>query len=73
MLKLGSVSCLAFSLALALWSGAARAQQVPVGEIYTTQSVVTGFDERNRPLGFRLCFADVLVKAMLLSRYGRST
>jgi hypothetical protein len=35
---------------------------VPVAEIYTTQAVVTGFDERNRPLGFRLCFNDVLVK-----------
>jgi hypothetical protein len=44
-----------------LWS-AAHAQRVPVSEIYTTQSVVTGFDERNRPLGFRLCFDDVLVK-----------
>lgn len=67
MLKCGSVSCLvsclAFCLAFALWSAAARAQPVPAGEIYTTQSVVTGFDERNRPLGFRLCFDDVLVKA----------
>jgi len=32
-------------------------------DIYTTQAVVTGKDERNRPLGFRLCFEDVLVKA----------
>lgn len=63
MLKLGSVSCHACCLAIALWSGGARAQPVPVTEIYTTQSVVTGFDERNRPLGFRLCFDDVLVKA----------
>jgi hypothetical protein len=62
MLKRGSVSCLAFALAFALWSATARAQPVPVTEIYTTQSVVTGFDERNRPLGFRLCFDDVLVK-----------
>ena len=32
-------------------------------DIYTTQAVVTGKDERNRPLGFQLCFEDVLVKA----------
>jgi hypothetical protein len=44
-------------------SPAAWAQQVPVTELYTTQVVVTGSDERNRPLGFRLCFNDVLVKA----------
>ncbi|MFZ0987729.1 MAG: DUF2066 domain-containing protein [Xanthobacteraceae bacterium] len=31
-------------------------------DIYTTRAVVTGTDERNRPLGFRLCFEDVLVK-----------
>jgi hypothetical protein len=31
-------------------------------EIYTTRAVVTGKDERNRPLGFKLCFEDVLVK-----------
>lgn len=36
---------------------------VPIEDIYTTQAVVTGKDERNRPLGFRLCFEDVLVKA----------
>jgi hypothetical protein len=52
-------TCFSFMVCL----GAARAQPVPAGEIYTTQSVVTGFDERNRPLGFRLCFDDVLVKA----------
>jgi hypothetical protein len=45
-----------------LWP-AAQAEPVPVTELYTTQAVVTGFDERNRPLGFRLCFNDVLVKA----------
>ena len=56
-------SIIATSLALASSIIAARAQPVPVSEIYTTQSVVTGFDERNRPLGFRLCFDDVLVKA----------
>lgn len=32
-------------------------------DIYTTQAVVTGKDERNRPLGFKLCFEDVLVRA----------
>ena len=36
---------------------------IPFDQIYTTVSVVTGSDERNRPLGFRLCFDDVLVKA----------
>lgn len=59
MIKLIVATCAAFTL----WTGAATAQPVPADEIYTTQSVVTGFDERNRPLGFRLCFDDVLVKA----------
>lgn len=36
---------------------------IPLEDIYTTQAVVTGKDERNRPLGFQLCFEDVLVKA----------
>jgi hypothetical protein len=54
---------LALAAFLFLLSPAARAQQVPVTELYTTQAVVTGSDERNRPLGFRLCFNDVLVKA----------
>jgi hypothetical protein len=53
---------LALAAFLSLFCPAARAQQVPVTELYTTQSVVTGSDERNRPLGFRLCFDDVLVK-----------
>ena len=35
----------------------------PIEDIYTTRTIVTGKDERNRPLGFRLCFVDVLVKA----------
>ncbi len=30
--------------------------------LYTAHALVTGEDERNRPLGFRLCFEDVLVK-----------
>jgi len=47
-------------------AGAAETKPPPpvaVEDIYTTQAVVTGKDERNRPLGFRLCFEDVLVKA----------
>jgi hypothetical protein len=35
----------------------------PIEDTYTTRVIVTGKDERNRPLGFRLCFQDVLVKA----------
>ena len=35
----------------------------PIEDIYTTRTIVTGKDERNRPLGFRMCFEDVLVKA----------
>jgi hypothetical protein len=34
----------------------------PIEDTYTTRTIVTGKDERNRPLGFRLCFEDVLVK-----------
>ncbi len=40
---------------------AAAAPQSSV-DPYTTRALVTGQDERNRPLGFRLCFEDVLVK-----------
>jgi len=47
---------------LVLWAGASTAQPVSLDEIYTTRAVVTGKDERNRPLGFKLCFEDVLVK-----------
>ena len=36
--------------------------QPDLDDIYTTRVVVAGKDERNRPLGFRLCFEDVLVK-----------
>src|SRR6266480_2439968 len=36
--------------------------QPDLDDIYTTRVVVTGKDERNRPLGFKLCFEDVLVK-----------
>jgi hypothetical protein len=50
----------------ALLSGAASAQLLkpwPIEDVYTSRTIVTGKDERNRPLGFRLCFDDVLVKA----------
>src|SRR5215469_10715754 len=43
--------------------GASIAQQDGLADLYTTRAIVTGSDERNRPLGFRLCFEDVLVKA----------
>src|SRR4029450_1829386 len=46
-----------------LWSDASTAQPDSLDDIYTTRAVVTGKDERNRPLGFKLCFEDVLVKA----------
>src|SRR3569833_1124453 len=36
---------------------------IALDDIYVAQAVVTGKDERNRPLGFRLCFEDVLVRA----------
>ncbi|MGC2074655.1 MAG: DUF2066 domain-containing protein [Xanthobacteraceae bacterium] len=45
-----------------LWTDASLAQQDSLDDVYTTQAVVTGKDERNRPLGFRLCFDDVLIK-----------
>jgi uncharacterized protein len=47
---------------VALWTHFSVAQTDSVDELYTTRAVVTGIDERNRPLGFRLCFEDVLVK-----------
>jgi uncharacterized protein len=50
----------------ALLTGAAAAQLLkpwPIEDVYTSRTIVTGKDERNRPLGFRLCFDDVLVKA----------
>jgi hypothetical protein len=58
-----------FKLTLALWafvvllSDASTAQPDSLDDVYTTRAVVTGKDERNRPLGFKLCFEDVLVKA----------
>ncbi len=47
---------------VALWTNASRAQPDGLDDLYTTRAVVTGNDERNRPLGFRLCFKDVVVK-----------
>lgn len=46
-----------------LWADTSTAQPDSLDDIYTTRAVVTGKDERNRPLGFKLCFEDVLVKA----------
>jgi len=45
-----------------LWTDALIAQPDSIDDVYTTRAVVTGKDERNRPLGFKLCFEDVLVK-----------
>jgi uncharacterized protein len=46
-----------------LWSDTSTAQHdSTLDDVYTTRAVVTGKDERNRPLGFKLCFEDVLVK-----------
>jgi hypothetical protein len=45
-----------------VWTHASIAQPDSVDDVYTTRAVVTGKDERNRPLGFKLCFEDVLVK-----------
>jgi hypothetical protein len=47
---------------LVLWTDASIAQPDGLDDLYTTRAVVTGKDERNRPLGFRLCFEDVLIK-----------
>jgi len=47
---------------VAIWSDASLAQPDSLDDVYTTRAVVTGKDERNRPLGFKLCFEDVLVK-----------
>jgi uncharacterized protein len=53
---------LALCTLMVLWSDASIAQPDALDDIYTTRAVVTGKDERNRPLGFRLCFEDVVVK-----------
>jgi uncharacterized protein len=51
------------SLLAVLWIDASIAQPESLDDVYTTRAVVTGKDERNRPLGFKLCFEDVLIKA----------
>lgn len=51
-----------FLIFVCFWASASVAQPDSLEDIYTTRAVVTGKDERNRPLGFRLCFEDVLVK-----------
>ena len=46
-----------------VWTGTLLAEPGDnLADIYTTRVVVTGKDERNRALGFKLCFEDVLVK-----------
>src|SRR6266702_3022291 len=47
---------------IVLSTEASVAQPDSLDDIYTTRAVVTGKDERNRPLGFKLCLEDVLVK-----------
>ena len=53
---------IALSVFIVLWTDFSIAQPGSVDDVYTTRAVVTGKDERNRSLGFRLCFEDVLVK-----------
>jgi hypothetical protein len=53
---------IAWCVFIVLWSDASIGQPVGLDDTYTTRAVVTGKDERNRPLGFELCFDDVLVK-----------
>jgi hypothetical protein len=43
-----------------LWTDASIAQPDSLDDLYTTRAVVTG-DERNRPLGFKLCFEDGMI------------
>lgn len=67
MLKPSFVAVLLLSFEAAVTATFAAETKPPppvaIEDIYTAQAVVTGNDERNRPLGFRLCFEDVLVKA----------
>jgi uncharacterized protein len=53
---------IALCVFIVLWSHQSVGEPGGVDDIYTTRAIVTGQDERNRPLGFKLCFADVLVK-----------
>ncbi|MBS0534487.1 MAG: DUF2066 domain-containing protein [Proteobacteria bacterium] len=63
-----SVAAIAAAMVLAVAGAAFGLETKPpppmaLDDIYTAQAVVTGKDERNRPLGFKLCFEDVLVRA----------
>jgi uncharacterized protein len=53
---------IALCVFIVLWTDSSIGQPSGLDDIYTTRAVVTGTDERNRPLGFKLCFEDVLVK-----------
>ena len=53
---------IALCVFIVFWADCSIGQPGGLDDIYTTRAVVTGTDERNRPLGFRLCFEDVLVK-----------
>ena len=53
---------IALCVFIVLWADSTIGQPGGLDDIYTTRAVVTGTDERNGPLGFRLCFEDVLVK-----------
>ena len=54
---------IALSVFVVPWTDFSIGQPDRIEDVYTTRAVVTGKDERNRPLGFRLCFEGVLVKA----------
>ena len=47
---------------IVLCTNSSVGQPGSLADIYTTRAVITGKDERNRLLGFKLCFEDVLVK-----------
>jgi hypothetical protein len=53
---------IALGALVVLGTDASITQPDSLDDIYTTRTVVTGQDERNRLLGFRLCFEDVLIK-----------
>jgi uncharacterized protein len=53
---------IALCVFIVLWTDSSIGQPSGLDDIYTTRAVITGTDGRNRPLGFRLCFEDVLVK-----------
>jgi len=53
---------IAISVLVVLCTDFSIAQPDSLDDLYTTRAVVTGKDERNRALGFALCFEDVVVK-----------